>query len=123
MTQNLGHVKILFSSTDDLFLDRQGGKAIASAHQVQEAAFSSTGRGERPLQVHIFAFSLTGRGKRLSQAHAKNSNKNIFRVPVEENCCCSAWATLSCGACTGALNSLFFDREEEKAIVSIPREP
>ena len=47
-----GHREREPSPRNGLFLDRQREKPIASAHQVHETAFSSTGRGKRPSQAH-----------------------------------------------------------------------
>ena len=65
-------------SHDCRFLDRQGGKGMASACRVPMITFSSTGRGKRPSQMRtksmIWPFSPTGREKRPSQAHKLESS-------------------------------------------------
>ena len=58
------HRKRTPSPRDGLFLDRQGGKAIAKAHH-----------------VHKTAFPLTGSGKRSSQAHAESMNISCPEPP------------------------------------------
>ena len=46
-------------SHDCRFLDRQGGKGIASARHVPMITFSSTGRGKRPSQAHKLESRMT----------------------------------------------------------------
>ena len=63
-------------SHDCRFLDRQGGKGIASACHVPMITFSSTGRGKRPSQMRtksmIWPFPRPAGGK----GHHKRTNSN-----------------------------------------------
>ena len=82
-------------SRDDFFLDRQGGKAIASAHQVHKTAFSSTGRGKsRPQAALKHTFPPQAGGNRVlrcfNTVFFKKGNMSLFRVWQGEKV---AWGT------------------------------
>ena len=83
------------SPRDGVFLDRQGGKPIASAHQVHGMAFSSTGRGEsRPQAALKQTFPPQAGGNHILRCFKavffKKGNMSLFRVWQGEKV---AWGT------------------------------
>ena len=71
-------------SHDCRFLDRQGGKGIASTRHVPMTTFSSTGRGERPSQTRtksiILPFPRLAGGKGYHNPTNSNRESHISRA-------------------------------------------